>query len=166
MEMAELVKSNTPEYVNSKIDPMREVIENNPKDHIHIKGSTYEYHLPNGRIYFRKENGKVKELSHVTANNEHMLTSKGENGDSTHIHNFMKHHIEKYGHLYSTTQNTEGSKNMWLNFHKNNPQYSYSIYNKGKKIEDIKEIPKDFWYDPDGFENNKYRRDHYLRVDK
>ena len=170
MEMAEINYATDKAAIKKYEDKMRDSISSNRSVHEKFNDHYHVIKHPSGdRIYFRKDGNNVKEFSHVTKNNVHLFTAKGDDGDPEHIHNFIKHHINEVGHIFSSPSNTEGSKKLWMTFNDQNPQYKYAAYKAGKHVEEFKKIPKDFWYDSKAkniFGENPERREQYLKVSR
>lgn len=167
MEMAEINYATDKATIKKYEAKMRDSISSNQSVHERLGDSYHVIKHPSGdRIYFRKVGDDIKEFSHVTRNNVHMFTAKGDGGDPKHIHNFIKHHINEAGHIFSSSSNTEGSKKLWTVFNDENPQYTHEA---GKPVEEFRKIPKDFWYDSKAkniFDQNPARRNQYLKVSR
>jgi hypothetical protein len=108
-------------------------------------------------VYYHYINDKPNELSFISKNIQVGVT-KGANGDVNHIHDFMRHHINSHGELHSSNSNTNGSKNLWTNFIKNNKNYKYSTRDtRGDKLHidhsNIDSLSNKIWGKGDNFTN-------------
>jgi hypothetical protein len=139
--MPQIVDSDTPSNVNSSGKPIVDFIN---KNHINsTKIGENQHHLKyndNTNVYYHYINDKPNELSFISKNIQVGVT-KGVNGDVTHIHNFMRHHINSHGELHSSNSNTNGSKNLCgdkLHIdHSNIDSLSNKIWGKGDNFTNI-----------------------------
>lgn len=128
-----LVNSDTPNIVNTGSKSTTEYINTNHKQATKIGDDLYHLkHAAGYHIYYHTVDNKPNELSLIGGNIQSGVT-KGVNGDVTHIHNIMKHHVENHGVLSSSKSNTNGSKKLWVNFIKKNPQFEFSVHNSIEK---------------------------------
>ena len=79
------------------------------------------YHDGEAHNYFHNHEGKPKELSRVDNDNVQKIVSKG-NGSSSHILNFMKHHIKTHGELKTDSGQSPGAVHLWTHFIKSKPK--------------------------------------------
>lgn len=147
LEMPFLDLNTTHSSMAAGASPIRSSIIKNHEGSSHQIGDS-QYTMPHlgGNLYYRMHNGSPKELSYISGNIQ-VGVEKGEGGDVKHIHNFMRHHIMKFGTLKSSNSNTKGSRNMWVNFVKTNPTIKFHIHDtvtgdrkkvSGNNIDEVK----------------------------
>ena len=128
-EQPQIDNSLTPGVMAFNGGPIKRFIHNNHHNSTNIGGDYYHLkYNDNSNIYYRHHNGELKEISFINKSNTQSGVDKND-GDSSHIHNFMKHHIDTVGRLASDSSNTNGSKNLWINFIKKNPDIKFSHVN-------------------------------------
>lgn len=151
----------TPNEMSSAGTHLRKHIEDNHHLSTNIGPNCHHLKYNSGDLYYRHHEGKSKEMSYMH-NNTQVGTEKTLGGDSSHIHSFMKHHIEQNGILHSANNHTLGSKNLWTNFIKKHSQFKYhttnSLTKEKKKItpNNIEQSSDSIWgTDPSKFSNIK-----------
>ena len=106
------------------IDKNIEIIHNKI-DHSkskHIGNNHYYQHYNNqNHIYYHHDGKNFKETSVIMNDGTHKLTSKGKNGNTNHIKDFIYHHVNTHGKVKSDDVNTEGSKKLWKEIAKQHP---------------------------------------------
>lgn len=159
-EMPTINKYHTKEFLRRLGKPVYDYIEKNHnsaksigKDHFHLK-------ISNGAdIYYHHDGVSAKEMSYI--NNDSQVGVDKNSGDTSHIHSFMRHHIDTNGKLKSDSSNTEGSKKLWKTFIKNNKdlKYHYVDDKTGIKTEvnsdNIDNHESKIWGDSDKFRDLK-----------
>lgn len=130
-EMPYLNKHDTPEEIAAGAIGIRNTIDKEHKNAEIIDPEKKQYHLKmNGSdVYYRHDGKESKELSYIS-NNIQVGTIKPKCGDSSHIHDFMLHHLKRNSSIESSNSNTNGSKNLWINFIKKNPQLNHVALDK------------------------------------
>ena len=117
-----------------------------------VKIDDNKFHIINDKydnIYY-SHNGKEFGAISAIKNNTQKLVSK-RTGTVDDIHHFMNHHIMNSGNLMSDSNNTNGSKKLWTDFIKKNPQHQYSIlntksgFNKNIDSKDIDALSDSIW---------------------
>lgn len=97
-----------------------------------IGENEYKADHENGTAYMHIPNGKVESYSIINDKHEHLNNAKMGDSDSKHIENFIRHHADNHGQVYSDTSQTNGSKNLWKNLIKNSDQNKYKFYHHSK----------------------------------
>lgn len=88
-------------------------------------GSYHKQDFNGNSAYYHYVDNKPREFSIISPSNIQRITSKND-GDSTHIHNFMKYHADKFGEVKSDKFNTKGSQKLWTDVVNNNDSDKYS----------------------------------------
>lgn len=96
-----IVFSNNTKNINKLISDIHK--SSNP---IKLGDDEYVCNYNDTYVYYHLISDIPKEYSIITRENEQTLTSKDVDGNVNYIHNFMKHHIETHGLLYSSYSNT------------------------------------------------------------
>lgn len=158
LEMPQIDKTLTPTEMDSGADELKAYIDKNHAKSKSIGGDNFHLnHEPTGSdLYYRHTGGKVKELSFISKNTQTGV-QKGEDGNSSNIHSFMSHHIQTNGVLQTAGKNTNGSKNLWINFVKKNPKLKFHYIDhttddkKSVNGNNIDNFSKKIWGDTDYF---------------
>lgn len=113
---------HTPDKVDSAMDIARKEVVTTHSHTTEIGVNKFKVRSDKGHYYYHMNDGKPKEISHITIDNVHNLTSKGAGGDSDHIKHFMIHHASMRGLVKSDTQQTHGSRKLWSSLIKSEPK--------------------------------------------
>jgi len=139
-EQPQLVASDTPEKIASDAIGLRNLIKQKHSTANNFDKTHKYHHLQLNKdthLYYRHDGVEPKEMSYISKNIQ-TGTEKGKDGDSAHIHAFMMHHLQNNHSIESSNSNTNGSKKLWTNFIKKNPNLNHSaintITNKSTKL--------------------------------
>jgi len=121
--------SDTPQVLSDGSVPIRTFIHNNHSNTTSLGNNQFHMkHLSGADIYYHTVNDTPVELSFISKNIQTGV-EKSKDGNSTHLHDFMRHHVDKTGELKSSNSNTKGSRNLWVNFIKKNPDLKFHSEN-------------------------------------
>lgn len=115
-------------HVDNVLSNFRDYIKENHSKSTSI-GDNYHHLFRKSdlkHIYYNYKDNKPNEISVINHDHTQTLVSKGVNGNSSHIHNFMKHHLETHGKLMTDIDNTNGSKKLWVDFIKKNKDINFN----------------------------------------
>ena len=136
MEMPKIDPSLTKEHMQNVMADMNQFATTQHKHSSLIHGEYHKLVHPSGDIINYRHDGKnVKEISVIRGNTQVGISKNG--GDIDHVHALMRHNIDTHGALATDDLNTPGSKKMWINFIKKNPDLKYKYHDYNKKISTV-----------------------------
>jgi hypothetical protein len=112
--------------MNGMSTGVKAAIKEHHKNSINLGNNYHVLDHDGGKLYYRYDGGP-RELSYIKYDMQVGVDKNG--GDVSHIHNFMKHHIDERHRLVSDKLNTKGSVKLWKDFIKLNKNYKYETWN-------------------------------------